>query len=312
MGRLITRIGLMLVIVSVAGVIVIQFMGDKVNTYLQASTLKQTLLKAKSSPALILVGGSNVAFGFDSEFLAKELGRDVINMGLHGDLGLRYMLNEVEKEIAHGDVIVVSPEYEHFFGSVDPNGRILTQVVLSNPSSLKVLAVPEDFLTLIAHLYLPFKTLYSYYIAGFTNSGTIYTKENFNSRGDFIIPGNSNDTLYEPKAGRTLGANRSMNGEVVDLLNSFNTLVKSKEARVLLAFPPIPEPEYDSMEDELGSLAATLQKQLEMELLSMPVDNVFPLGDFYDTRYHLNETGRSLRSRQLATEINQAIGGNES
>lgn len=43
---------------------------------------KKTVI-ANSSPKVILVGGSNVAFGLDSEIIQHQLEVPVVNMGLH-------------------------------------------------------------------------------------------------------------------------------------------------------------------------------------------------------------------------------------
>ena len=38
-------------------------------------------------PKIVLIGNSNVAFGFDSEMIEEAFGMPVVNMGLHGALG---------------------------------------------------------------------------------------------------------------------------------------------------------------------------------------------------------------------------------
>ncbi|MFL5729273.1 MAG: hypothetical protein ACJ75J_07275, partial [Cytophagaceae bacterium] len=79
--------------------------------YMEVIARKHQRLKTVKSPRIILVGGSNVAFGIDSKKMEEELHMPVLNMGIHAGLGLTFMLNEIKPDIQKNDVIVISPEY---------------------------------------------------------------------------------------------------------------------------------------------------------------------------------------------------------
>ena len=81
------------------------------DNYLAAVLEKDRLIRTTPSPKMILVGGSNLAFGIDSKMLQDSLGIRVVNMGLYAKLGLRYMLAQVRPYIKTGDVVIVVPEY---------------------------------------------------------------------------------------------------------------------------------------------------------------------------------------------------------
>ena len=59
--------------------------------YLQAYNKKCQLLEDTPSPRIIFVGGSNLAFGLDSQRIKDSLNINVINYGLHAGIGLKYM-----------------------------------------------------------------------------------------------------------------------------------------------------------------------------------------------------------------------------
>jgi hypothetical protein len=88
--------------------------------YLAATLEKHARLKSAPSPRLILVGGSNLAFGINSEALGQALGREVVNMGLVGGLGLDFMLHEVAPAVRKGDLVLLSLEYDLFSGGFNP------------------------------------------------------------------------------------------------------------------------------------------------------------------------------------------------
>ena len=61
--------------------------------YLREQAVKMAMIdEASRESAIVLLGGSNVAFGFDSRVLKEKTGMPVINAGLHAGLGLRFMM----------------------------------------------------------------------------------------------------------------------------------------------------------------------------------------------------------------------------
>lgn len=83
--------------------------------YLQAYNKKCQLLEDTPSPRIIFVGGSNLAFGLDSQRIKDSLNINVINYGLHAGIGLKYMIDDISTYARKGDIIVFAPEYEHFY-----------------------------------------------------------------------------------------------------------------------------------------------------------------------------------------------------
>ena len=81
--------------------------------YLAAFSLKSQYLIEADEQRLVLVGGSNVAFGANCH--AETItSRTVVNLGLHAGIGLNVMLEQALSGIRAGDLVVVSLEYEHF------------------------------------------------------------------------------------------------------------------------------------------------------------------------------------------------------
>jgi hypothetical protein len=86
------------------------------NTYNLAILDKHRLLAAAESPKLVLVGGSNVAFGVDSAAIRERLYIPVVNMGVTINFGLGRILDDVSPFLNPGDTLLVIPEYQHFAG----------------------------------------------------------------------------------------------------------------------------------------------------------------------------------------------------
>ncbi len=86
---------------------------------MQAQSVKIGMLsKPNRHPAIVLFGGSNVAFGYDSKIIYDSLHIPVINAGLHASVGLKYMIDDCFPNLKKGDILVFSPEYDHFYGDM--------------------------------------------------------------------------------------------------------------------------------------------------------------------------------------------------
>ncbi|HVD61344.1 MAG TPA: hypothetical protein VNC11_10775, partial [Gemmatimonadaceae bacterium] len=95
-GSFVIKCVLLAAAIVVTGFLVSQYdTRDADNNYLAAVLEKDRLIRNTPSPKVILVGGSNLAFGIDSKLMQDSLGLRVVNMGLYAKLGLRYMLAQV-------------------------------------------------------------------------------------------------------------------------------------------------------------------------------------------------------------------------
>src|SRR6478672_545894 len=111
--KLFIKIGLLALAVILTGALASQYDVKKVdNDYIAAVLEKDRLIRSTPSPKIILVGGSNLAFGIDSRMMEDSLHLNVVNMGLYAKLGLRYMLAQVKPYIRRGDVVIIVPEYD--------------------------------------------------------------------------------------------------------------------------------------------------------------------------------------------------------
>lgn len=222
-------------------------------------------------------------------------------MGLHAGLGLGYMLNEVRSYLSNGDVVVLSMEYNHFYQKISTKSQVRTQLVLLNPNALVFYSI-TDIIGIIPYGYTPFKSLYAYYIGRYRNDDTVYLRKNFNCRGDFVIPAQANRS-YQPHMERRIPNIEQVENEVIKRLNSFAIYALQEDAQVFFVFPPIPKPEYENNMSQISDLYKSLQKEMNIVMLSTPSDHVFPADEFYDTNYHLNSVGRKRRTEQIAIDI---------
>ena len=165
------------------------------NSYLAALIDKHAILESTASPRVIVIGGSSIAFGFDSELLTKRINMPVINLGLHAGLGLRFILNDIFPFVRSGDVVVIVSEYENFYNNVlEGNNQRIANLLEVYPQASRSFEISQylsfaeiltnnvriKFLRFVTSLFNNFATVES------TTEEFQYTRDGFNQYGDFI------------------------------------------------------------------------------------------------------------------------------
>ena len=147
------------------------------------------MLKNTDKPKIVVVGGSSVAFGLDSELLAEHTGYEVVNFGLYATLGTRVMLDLSKDHINEGDIVVVAPELDKQTLSLYFNGEAFWQAAESDLSLLSGVHF-DNYLdlaaNLIGHLSDVFPRIFSG--EGKISPNGIYRKDSFNKYGDIVYP----------------------------------------------------------------------------------------------------------------------------
>jgi hypothetical protein len=273
---------------------------------------KQERLAQCSSPKVILIGGSNLAFGVDSGLLQKALHRPVVNMGIHAGLGLRYMLAQCKPFIQEGDFIIVSPEYEHFYGQFQ-GSMTLAELLVSYPNALKYfsplqIALLPGFAAELLRVkqwcyFREGRNLVRRYVKH-TNDliwdGKIHDPE-FNSLGDEISHLSKPPRKFEQAIFLRAPA---FDESALAELQSFNTMVKAKGARLVVSLPYLWRDVYMANRKR-ADMSYVALKRIQLVVPRSPSNSVFPACAFYDAPYHLTGEYRQIRTRQMLSDIKQ-------
>ena len=277
----------------------------------RASILKSRLLRDTPFPRIILVGGSNVAFGIDSELMEQELGIPVINDGLHVALGIA-PINEIRKNLKPGDIVIISLEYYNFTDHQSFFGQppYLADWVEIAPERIWDLHEPYKQMPSIYTIMLQRKVnrQLNYFLYGFSYEAgrTFYAGDQFNEHGDFIGHlGEHSQTKFEI-ADSVYPIN--LIEEAYVFLEDFNQFAQSQGALVF----------YEAQAHRRTNCEKTGQKQLNrffnllktrttIPLLTKLDELCLPDDYFYDTPYHLNEQGRRIRTERLIVNLKNAL-----
>jgi len=280
--------------------------------YYQGSMLKLDLLKNTPSPRIIITGGSNVAFGIDSELIEENFELPVINHGLVVGLGVT-PIKELKDYIRPGDIIIISLEYYNFTDIASFYGypEYISDWIEFSPNRLKYLPNPiRETPNMVAiMLQRKINRQLNYYLYGQSLEQVrgLYTGDQFNAHGDFI--GHLN---LEPEFESNIGSSAypiTLLDEAFAFLTEFNEYANIKGAHVFYEPQPNRQTNCEMTGNKrLVNFYKTLQNKTSIPVLT-PLDQLcIPDEYFFDTPYHLNATGREIRTQRLIENLKIALG----
>ncbi len=257
------------------------------NGYNLAYFKKIEALTQSRESGLILVGGSNVAFGIDSKYISNQLGMPVYNFGLHAGLGLELMLNDIEKYSQEGDIVCLIPECSHFFNDMAYGEQPLADIFFLCPQTAERLST-QHISTIISNLFPHIQSRRDYLLKSIVNysNDTPYTLTAFNEYGDVVWHWNKQrytSITHNKFAG-------DINDNIVDHLKNICDYLNDNGVQTIILPPACAESFFTSNESNIKNLSEVLIAQDIVEnydLFQATQNDTL----FYDTDHHLTYTG---------------------
>lgn len=286
--------------------------------YARVSLIKHRRLAEAPSPRLVLVGGSNLAYGLDSERLEAKTGCPAVNMGMNGLFGVRYMLAEVRSSVRPNDVIVIALEYDSFLKSVDGNFTDHAMVTKHNPEAFAYLTLRQRLRVITGVAYgAQQKVLRVMRDAGRevlrTVAGPLATAEvpdvsvyerygGFNRFGDLV---SHVDAVWTGPHRDGWGVTEYPEDPgVIPLLQAFTAEMAARGVTVLISQTPISQAYHDRNAEALAALHGRLKAAPSLTFIPRPArDYAFPPALMFDTDYHVSGQGRARRTDLLAEDL---------
>lgn len=258
--------------------------------YLASIIDKENRLNSIDSNRLILVGGSNLAFGLNGELMEQMLPINVANLGMHAGLSLKFMINQVSSLIKSGDIVILNLEYPLYLDDFEPDIDLIQFTQEIYPKAEEY--YPFNPLELFEARYVKFK---KYFEEQELKTDAVFNRKMFNKYGDNI--GHLNKPSLQKLIDRQpIGLIET--DDSFDILKNFFELCNAENVRVYITYPSYPSSEFVGKNKErILQLHAKIKEELpQIKLLNTPDRYVFTDDFFYDTIYHLNAKGREKRT----------------
>ncbi len=311
---------LALFLVPILAVIIIAFVLPPVydGTFLGELSEKYDRLEASDSPKIVIVAGSSAAFGLDSGLISEELGYDVVNFGLYANLGTKLMMDLSKANINEGDIMILAPELNSQTLSLYFNSETAAQALDGSMYMLKDVDSGE-YERLVGALWGFAGDKLGYILDGTLpeNAGA-YRKENFNEYGDNtfdrpynILTGYGNAITLDFRTDFTDGVTTDYE-EYINYVNDYVKYVRKKGGEVYFSFPPMNKDALAGVSDDvIAEFYRNLVLSLDCKVISNIYDYILDDGYFYDSEFHLNNSGVTLRTVKLIDDIRREMSSDE-
>lgn len=268
---------------------------------LMANNRKDSLLQNTQGPRIIFIGGSNLSFGLNSQLIKDSLNVNPINTGIHAALGLKFMMDNTLPYIKSGDIVVLIPEYSHFYCDYNEATEELMRTVFDvRVSNIKHFSLQQVF------NIMPFMPKYAISKLNPTEyfnvvESDVYSVNSFNKYGDTYKHWGKAPEPFKPFD----PMKEDYNPVVMEAVKKFRAEIEKRNARLFVSFPGLQEASYVNYGTKTKYLETELVKN-NFKVLGTPERYRMNDSMLFNTPYHLNKTGVDYRTRLFIEDFRKA------
>lgn len=282
------------------------------NSFVGALDEKVERLRETDGDKIVVVGGSSVAFGLDSSIIESYTGMPVVNFGLYASLGTKLMLDLSLPHIKTGDIVILAPEIDAQTLSLYFNGGTTLRALDGNFGKL-VGSIPyENYGSLLGASWDFTKEKLGYLLGDAPVYNGIYSASSFNEYGDVKLgmrENNAMDGYYDANLPVTFDE-EILSEDFCEYVNSYIKTCESRGAEVWFSWCPVNSLgiKEGTTEDDILAFEEFMQKKINANFISNITNYIIKENYFYDTNFHLNDSGVILRSVRLCEDILMELG----
>ena len=271
---------------------------------LLVAPIKDSMLVHVKEPRIIFVSGSSIGFGLVSQTIKDSLHRNPINTGIHGGVGLYYLIDHITPFIKKGDIIVLAPEYHQFYGNFCEGSEELVRIYLDNGNRLGYLNL-RPIQLLKTYPFLPRYAMSKFTFSQYFNLKTqeFYSKRAFNEYGD--VNQHWGQEWPNPVVFPKIDGDY-FNHEVLNAVVEFGKVVKDKGATLYFTFPAYGDDSFVGGKPQIDYFEKELRKQ-PLTVLGTPERYRMTQDLIFDTPYHLKKEGADKRTQLLIEDLKAAM-----
>ncbi len=267
---------------------------------------KHERLKSLKSPKIVLIAGSNYAYGINSELIEKAFNRPVVNMAVHYSVGSDFMLSQLEDYLNEGDIVIMG--FEYIVNSRgDVNEKLLAEYYY--PEAKNWLHFDSLFVELKARTHFrvtSYKRLINRMIRRneiiptVEDSTSYFFRKGINQYGDLIAHLNNPPLKSFPNA--KIDEKTSMKSTIKDM-NDFTLKMAKKGVKCYYSYPCFGQYSYKEDSIALSQIDNELRTLGRFKVLGKMNDFIYPDSLLQDMVFHLNAKGREVHTKKLIDEL---------
>ena len=268
------------------------------------------ILKTTSLPKLVIVSGSNAAYGISAEMMTRKLGIPPVNFGLNAGFGPHFLFWLVKPHLKPNDTVLLPLEFSIYDYNAYRINQSLEHVVVGYywkylselPASIRLKFRFSIRLKLIWKLLLTQYSIHRKDLLGFPKPMLNAFGDRLENRVDRIEPNllenirleGPNDILMNGFSKRRFGWRT---------IAAFLDWCKQREIRVLATFPTAMRfPEYKDREKRITRIEQRISafyRERNIPIIGNLKEALLDPALIFDTEYHPNSAGTLHRTNRL-------------
>ena len=282
------------------------------NTFMGEMKSKYERLKELPGKRIVLVGGSGVAFDYDSAMIEEWFpSYEVVNYGMYAGLGTKAVMDLSEPYIHDGDIVILSPEQSEQTLSDYFNGEYMWQAADGTFGMLRNIK-SENFEAMLGNFPGFALEKLKYTVKGQkSQTDSVYQKKSFNAYGDVELDPHQENILPDGyDVNQTIRFTEDVvQAEFLDYMNDWAKRLEKKGAAVWYRYCPVNKLAVEEPED-VAAYNEFLRQNLDFPVIGNPENSLMDAEWFFDTNFHLNQAGKEVNTVQLIRDI-KAMSGDD-
>lgn len=272
-------------------------------------------LNTVEGPKILVVGGSNVAFGLDGALLEELLAQKgydytVCPFGLYAAVGTSAMLDLSADALNEGDIVILAMEptsetMSGYFGAT-------AFLKCTEAAPEMIFSVGKEKRSALVGNFIPYlqERCAIYQNGNAPVAQGVYAKSSFNERCDMVYDrqGNAMALGFDTASPIDLEA-VTVSEDFAKQVNDYYIEALRKGARVYFSFSPMNRSALvDGSEEVIHRYFSLCKETFRCPIISDPNNYILDSDWFYDNNFHLNSAGSTIRTIQLANDVLSQLG----
>ena len=281
---------------------------DLENSYTATIIDKYARLHSLQSPKIVLIAGSNFAYGINAQMIEDSLQKPVVNMAMHYDYGTDFMLQQITPELHKGDTVIMGFEY-----IIESEGNFKEKILMAKifPKANDwflykdmIEYIGENAQVRVSTFRLTLERLLkgNSVQASVADTTNIFFRKAINQYGDLISHVNNPPMKTIPRG--VINDKVSFKKAILDM-NVFYQKMQKIGVKVVYVYPSYAASSYQFDKKIISKLQAELETEALFPVLGKPQDFVFADSLCQDMVYHLNIKGRDIRTQKVINLLKQ-------
>ena len=257
---------------------------------------------------IVIIGGSSVAFGINSQMIEDNLGIPAVNFGLYGPLGVTTMMDLTRGHINEGDIVVLAPETDPQAMSMFFNGEAMWSCCDSDYTMLFKVRL-HDWGEMLGSFWTYAQKKYQFYLNGKPQTDGVYDHDSFNEYGDisFVRERSIMEDQYDMDVLVDLTPD-IVEQDYIDYVNDYIAYCERRGAVVYFSWPPMNALAVQQDTEGVLEYATFIRENIHCQMISDITDYIMAPEYFYDTNYHVTDAGVVAHTANLIQDLQDFIG----